>query len=149
MPKSTPCSVCGKLGAKQCGGCGTAAYCSGGECQKVDWRKGHRDVCKQRQLEAAAQQRSRSQSVEAVGGAAAAVSAAGAPRGGRGGVATAAAGGGVDDRRDDDDVPPEEQCPICLDRRDDYETEQAPGGMCWHCRLSIVRAPGFQHQLGC
>ena len=107
MPKSTPCSVCGMLGAKQCGGCGTAAYCSGGECQKVDWRKGHRDVCKQRQLEAAAQ------AVAVVPEVAAAASAA----------AAAAAGGGADDHRDAD-VPPEEQCPICLDRRDDYETER-------------------------
>jgi len=38
---TTPCTVCGKPGAKQCGSCGTVAYCSK-KCQKVDWKKGHR-----------------------------------------------------------------------------------------------------------
>ena len=42
-PISYKCNDCGKEGAKQCGACGAAFYCSR-ECQVRDWKK-HKVVC--------------------------------------------------------------------------------------------------------
>ena len=42
-PISYKCNDCGKQGAKQCGACGAAFYCSR-ECQVRDWKK-HKVVC--------------------------------------------------------------------------------------------------------
>jgi len=41
---STNCRNCGKAGSLKCEGCKTTRYCSK-ECQKVDWRGGHREEC--------------------------------------------------------------------------------------------------------
>ncbi|KAH7052406.1 hypothetical protein B0J12DRAFT_72628 [Macrophomina phaseolina] len=44
-PEDPRCRVCGKVeGTKRCAGCGVVRYC-GRECQRADWRRGHRRVC--------------------------------------------------------------------------------------------------------
>ena len=39
------CPPCGEKGKHRCGGCYLELYCSK-ECQKKDWKKGHKEVCK-------------------------------------------------------------------------------------------------------
>ena len=46
------CSDCGKDGAKKCGACGEAYYCSR-QCQRRDWKK-HKAACQKVQAEQAA-----------------------------------------------------------------------------------------------
>ena len=38
------CSVCDSVSITRCGNCLKSAYCSK-ECQKTDWKKGHKSVC--------------------------------------------------------------------------------------------------------
>lgn len=41
----TRCVVCQEAAKSSCGRCRSVAYCSA-ECQKVDWKKGHKKKCK-------------------------------------------------------------------------------------------------------
>jgi hypothetical protein len=44
---TTVCMMCGiATGLKACNGCKAVRYC-GEECQKKDWKQGHRHVCKE------------------------------------------------------------------------------------------------------
>ena len=51
IPDVYKCSDCGKDGAKKCGACGEAYYCSR-QCQRRDWKK-HKAECQKFQAEQA------------------------------------------------------------------------------------------------
>ena len=46
LPETMVCKVCRRTdGVMKCGGCEIVTYC-GRECQRLDWRTGHRQACK-------------------------------------------------------------------------------------------------------